>query len=52
MTGAASFTGESVLRAGAGLCYAAVPRSLTDVLGIMVRELVIVPMPKFARNER
>ncbi len=50
MTGAAIMASLSFLRSGAGLCYAAVPRSLVDVVDIGAREVVVLAMPEVRKK--
>ncbi len=45
MTGAATLTAESALRAGAGLVYLAYPESLSAVMETKLTEVVKLPMP-------
>ncbi len=50
MTGAAALAGLSFLRSGAGLCYAAVPRSLVDVIDTIATEVVVLTMPEVRKK--
>ncbi|RKZ34768.1 bifunctional ADP-dependent NAD(P)H-hydrate dehydratase/NAD(P)H-hydrate epimerase [bacterium] len=50
MTGAGIMAGISFLRSGAGLCYLAVPRSLTDIVDSSATEVVVLPMPEVRRK--
>ena len=50
MTGAAALAGISFLRSGAGLCYAAVPRSLVDIVDGAAREVVVLTMPEVRKR--
>jgi NAD(P)H-hydrate epimerase len=45
MTGAATLTAESALRAGAGLVYLAYPESLSSVMETKLTEVVKLPLP-------
>jgi NAD(P)H-hydrate epimerase len=46
MTGAAALASESALRAGAGLVYLALPRSLNDILEGKCTEVITRPLPE------
>jgi len=46
MTGAAALTSESTLRAGTGLVYLGIPRSLNDILEEKVTEVITKPLPE------
>jgi len=50
MTGAAVMSGLAVLRAGAGLCYAAIPRSLVDIVDLAATEVVVLSMPEVKKK--
>ncbi len=50
MTGAVILASISTLRSGLGLCYAAVPRSLVDVVDCSSIETVVVPMPEVRKR--
>lgn len=50
MTGAVAMAGISLLRSGAGLCYAAVPRSLVDTVDAAATEVVVLPMPEVRKK--
>ncbi len=44
-TGAATLTAMAALRAGVGLVYVGVPRSLNDILEVKLTEAITVPFP-------
>jgi len=50
MTGAAAMSGESALRAGAGLVYLACPESLNDILESLSREVITLPVPENSKK--
>ncbi len=50
MTGAAVLSGISFLRSGAGLCYAAIPRSLVDIVDGVATEVVVLTMPEVRKR--
>lgn len=50
MTGAVVMASKAFLRSGAGLCYAAVPRSLVDVVDAGAVETVVLPMPEVRKK--
>ncbi len=46
MTGAASLTSESALRAGAGLVTLAIPKCLNPILEVKLSEVMTLPLPE------
>ncbi len=50
MSGAVSLAASACLRSGVGLCYAAVPQSLTDAVDVGSPETVVVPLPQVRRG--
>jgi len=50
-TGAAALTAMAALRAGSGLVYLGVPKSLNDILEVKLTEVITRPLPE-VRNRR
>ncbi|MCK4857476.1 MAG: NAD(P)H-hydrate dehydratase [candidate division Zixibacteria bacterium] len=50
MTGAAALAAQAAVRAGAGLVYLGVPRSLNDILEVKLTEALTKPLPELRKQ--